>query len=294
MAEENMEALMQAAANADAAGVDIASGDASGQAAGNEGGQSAESQNAGAAQETKSPEQKAAEQAAQAATQEKTKSKFAQERERKDKTWEQINAEKETLKKERETLAKEREEWKKQAAEKPAPFRDEKGFTAEDYLKAAEKFKADGDQEMAAAAQQKAQQLQFQAQKQDFDRKWTANWDKLAEQHPELKDFKSPMFLGIKAIMNQFPILKLSPDGILYAMKAYQIEERTKGFDSVTAENKTLKQQLDELQKKLSLPGGKALSSGAGAAGEAKAFEKMTMDEQHAHLQKLAAEADGI
>ena len=91
----------------------------------------------------------------------KQESRFAQENARKAKTWEQINAEKEAIKAEKEALRREREEWGKQREQSKIAetnsYRDEKGYTAEDYEAAAKEFEADGDSQLAKAARAKAE-----------------------------------------------------------------------------------------------------------------------------------------
>jgi hypothetical protein len=112
---------------------------------------------------TKSEPEAKAEKKTEQKTEKDKSSKFAQEQNRKAKTWEQINAEKEALKAEREAVRREREEWGKQREQSKAAetssFRDEKGYTAEDYEAAAKEFDADGDSQLAKAARAKANVL---------------------------------------------------------------------------------------------------------------------------------------
>jgi len=151
-------------------------------------------------------------------------SKFAQEQNRKAKTWEQINAEKEALKAEREAVRREREEWSKQREQsktaETSSFRDEKGYTAEDYEAAAKEFEADGDSQLAKAARAKADgvrkaatERQQKAQQEKFAKAWSDSYARLSEKETWLKDQNSPEYKRTVELLQKVPMLTSMPDG---------------------------------------------------------------------------------
>jgi len=146
------------------------------------------------------------------------KSKFAQDQNRKTKTWEQINAEKEAIRAEREAVRREREEWSKQREQSTVAdtnsFRDEKGYTAEDYEAAAKEFDADGDSQLAKAARAKADGVrktvsvkQQQVQQERFNKSWADNYGRLSEKEVWLKDQSSPEYKRTVELLQRVPFL---------------------------------------------------------------------------------------
>lgn len=227
----------------------------------------------------------------------KPKSKWAANEERKARTWEQINAEKEAIKAEREALQRERDEvLKKQAVSSPAEkFRDERGFTAQDYRDAAKKFAEGGDQALATAAEQRAAELEQKetmirqkAEQDEFGRKWAAKYQELSTKVPALKDPNSEEYKQVVNLLNQYPLLTRDANGLEYAVKAVQLERAAADSATKDSKIKELTDQLAKLQSKLSI--------GSGVPAEPpkaeKAFEDMTLAEQRQHLERAARKAD--
>lgn len=227
----------------------------------------------------------------------KPKSKWAANEERKAKTWEQINAEKEALKAEKEALAREREEVQKRSV-KVEKYRDERGFSAEDYRNAAKQFKAAGDAEnmkLAEAAEQRAveleqqeSQLKAKAQQEEFSKQWAAKYQELATKNPALKDQNSEEYKATLAILNEFPLLTQHPNGLEYAYKAVQLNKAARDSEVKESKIKELTQQLESLQKKLAIGAGVP----AEQPREAKSFEDMTLAEQRKYMEQAAKKAD--
>ena len=227
-------------------------------------------------------------------------SKFAQEQNRKAKTWEQINAEKEALKAEREAVRREREEWSKQREQSKAAetssFRDEKGYTAEDYEAAAKEFDADGDSQLAKAARAKADgvrkaatERQQKAQQEKFAKAWSDSYARLSEKETWLKDQNSPEYKRTVELLQKVPMLTSMPDGLVHAVELMKLQDTASKAQSIEAENKALKEQLNKLQQKTAI--GKSVPAGQLKAEE-KDFSKLSLKEQREALLKASRAFD--
>ena len=228
------------------------------------------------------------------------KSKFAQDQNRKTKTWEQINAEKEAIRAEREAVRREREEWIKQREQSTVAdtnsFRDEKGYTAEDYEAAAKEFDADGDSQLAKAARAKADGVrktvsvkQQQVQQERFNKAWADNYGRLSEKEVWLKDQSSPEYKRTVELLQRVPFLTGMPDGLVHAVELMKLQDTAGRFQSVEAENKSLKEQLNKLQQKTAI--GKSVPAGQ-LKTEEKDFSRLSMKEQRDALMRATREFD--
>ena len=244
------------------------------------------------------PEAKAEKKTEQKA--EKEKSRFAQEQNRKAKTWEQINAEKEAIKAEKEALKREREEWSKQREQSTAAetnsFRDEKGYTAEDYEAAAKEFEADGDSQLAKAARAKAEgvrksatERQQKAQQEKFAKAWADSYARLSEKETWLKDQNSAEYKRTVELLQRVPVLQSMPDGLVHAVELMKLQDSAAKAQSIEAENKALKEQLNKLQQKTAI--GKSIPAGQLKAEE-KDFSKLSLKEQREALLKASRAFD--
>lgn len=228
------------------------------------------------------------------------KSKFTQDQNRKTKTWEQINAEKEAIRADREAVKREREEWSKQREQSTVAdtnsFRDEKGYTAEDYEAAAKEFDADGDSQLAKAARAKADGVrktvsvkQQQVQQERFTRTWSDNFNKLSEKETWLKDQSTPEYKRTVELLQRIPILTTLPNGLSHAVALMKLEDTASRSQSVEAENKALKEQLNKLQQKTAI--GKSVPAGQ-LKTEEKDFSRLSQKEQRDALMRATREFD--
>ena len=228
------------------------------------------------------------------------KSKFAQDQNRKTKTWEQINAEKEAIRAEREAVRREREEWSKQREQSSVAdtnsFRDEKGYTAEDYEAAAKEFDADGDSQLAKAARAKADGVrktvsvkQQQVQQERFTRTWADNFNKLSEKETWLKDQSSNEYKRTVELLQRIPILTTLPNGLAHAVELMKLQNTAGRSQSLESENKALKEQLNKLQQKTAI--GKSVPAGQ-LKTEEKDFSRLSMKEQRDALMRATREFD--
>ncbi len=230
----------------------------------------------------------------------KQESRFAQENARKAKTWEQINAEKEAIKAEKEALRREREEWGKQREQSKIAetnsYRDEKGYTAEDYEAAAKEFEADGDSQLAKAARAKADgvrkaatERQQKAQQEKFAKAWSDSYARLSEKETWLKDQNSPEYKRTVELLQKVPMLTSMPDGLVHAVELMKLQDTASKAQSIEAENKALKEQLNKLQQKTAI--GKSVPAGQLKAEE-KDFSKLSLKEQREALLKASRAFD--
>lgn len=228
------------------------------------------------------------------------KSKFAQEQQRKAKSWEQINAEKEAIKAEREAVKRERDEWSKQLEQSTAAennsFRDDKGYTAEDYEAAAKEFDADGDTQLAKAARAKADGVrkaagakQQQVQQERFNKSWAENYGRLSEKEVWLKDQSSPEYKRTVELLQRVPFLTAMPDGLVHAVELMKLQDTAGRSQSLESENKALKEQLSKLQQKTAI--GKSVPAGQ-LKTEEKDFSRLSLKEQRDALMRAAREFD--
>jgi hypothetical protein len=249
---------------------------------------------------TKSEPEPKAEKKTEQKTDKDKSSKFAQEQNRKAKTWEQINAEKEALKAEREAVRREREEWGKQREQSKAAetssFRDEKGYTAEDYEAAAKEFDADGDSQLAKAARSKADgvrkaatERQQKVQQEKFAKAWSDSFSRLSEKETWLKDQSSPEYKRTVELLQKVPMLTSMPDGLVHAVELMKLQDTAGKAQSIEAENKALKEQLNKLQQKTAI--GKSVPAGQLKAEE-KDFSKLSLKEQREALLKASRAFD--
>ena len=234
------------------------------------------------------------------AEQKRESSKFAQEQQRKAKTWEQINAEKEALKAEREAVKREREEWSKQREQfqtaEANSFRDDKGYTAEDYEAAAKEFDADGDTQLAKAARAKAEGVRKSAsqqaqkvQQERMSKQWADNYNRLADKEPWLKDQSSAEYKRTVEILQRVPFLTGMPDGLVHAVELMKLQDTAGKAQTLEAENKALKEQLGKLQQKTAI--GKSIPAGQLKAEE-KDFSRLSLKEQREALLRASREFD--
>lgn len=224
-------------------------------------------------------------------------SKWAKNEERKAKTWQELNAEKEQLRKEKEELARTRAEIEqaKRAASTPEPVRDEHGATVNDYREAAKAFRAKGQNDMADAAEKlasnlatKEQQVHAQRAYEQANKQWQENYAKLCDSKPDLKDPNSDLYKAAVQALNDFPILKNDPQGIVYAVKAAELNLQARNFDGTKKELDALKAEHAKLQKKLSIGSGTPTET----LSEEKSFDNMTQAERRKALEKAVHSFD--
>jgi hypothetical protein len=216
----------------------------------------------------------------------KATSRFAKERERRLRSWDEINAEKTAVKAEREALQKQQQEF--EALRK----QDEEQFSPEQYERAAKAFEQEGKLEMAEAARERAKALrdnpertqrkQAESQKLEASRKeWAL---KAGVDFPELAKANSPLNARVQALFTEEPELKTHPKGIYLAARLASLEAESARVPAMTADLEKLRARVKELEE-LTTP-----DNGGGAAAQTspRAFEQLNDAQQYSELERMA------
>jgi hypothetical protein len=149
-------------------------------------------------------------------------------------------------------------------------------------LAKAARAKADNVRKAAGERQQKVQQEQFQ-------KSWAENYGKLSEKEAWLKDQNSSEYKRTVQLLNNFPLLTATPDGLVHAVEIVKLQNAAERSQSMEAENKSLKEQLSKLQQKTAI--GKSVPAGQLKAEE-KDFSKLSLKEQREALMRATREFD--
>jgi len=227
---------------------------------------------------------------------EQPKSKWAKNEERKTSSWKHINAEKEEIKRQREELLKVAEELKGRQADlnDGKAYRDEKGFTAEDYDNAAKRLKEEGDDDLASDAKERAKEVRSEGEKSQQERQAKKHWDvfegkrqELMQKHSELQKPDSELTQRANAILQQHPSMA-NAVGLEKAVEIAQLQMKAAGAEQSETQVKELTNKLNKLEKKMSVSGGFTSEKVDGG----RSFDDLSEKEQEAHLLKAAMNFD--
>ncbi len=246
--------------------------------------QSDEEQVAAPEQEAQTQEVEAAapEQASDAETEKPLTNREKKSNERLDRNWDKLNEEKAALKKEREEL----EALKQQHQDDQT--------SPDDYRELAERYKEDGETELAELALEKAKEVEARKTANEQSKvaesiqtNWTENLKDLQEQYPELKDSSSEMARGVENILDQRPHLRAYSEGIQDAVEFVVSKIAAKKVESLQKENGDLKAQVDELTKQTSVTG-----APPGRESTPKNFDDMSQAQKREKLVDALRNAD--
>lgn len=227
---------------------------------------------------------------------EQPKSKWAKNEERKTSSWKHINAEKEEIKRQREELLKVAEELKGRQADLDdgKAYRDEKGFTAEDYENAAKRLKEEGDDDLASDAKERAGEVRTEANKSQQEREvkkqhgaFESKRQELMQKHEDLRDVNSDLTKAANAILQQYPSMA-NADGLEHAVNIAQLQMKAAGAEKSETQVEELTNKLNKLEKKMSVSGGFTSEKVDGG----RSFDDLSEKEQEAHLLKAAMNFD--
>jgi len=225
------------------------------------------------------------------------KSKWAKNESRKKNAWRDINARKEELASREQVLAQQTAELQalRDKAQEGQEYRDERGYTASDYERAAEELKEDGDPDLAKRALEKADKVRGVGKQRALEseqKKAQAAWDnkrsELMEKVPELKNNDSELTKLSNDILRTYPILTYNPQGLDYAVEIAKLKMNVDSGEAAKAEVKKLSKKLKNYEKKMSVTGGFTADKPEGE----KTFDDMNADQQEVFLRKAAAMAD--
>ena len=228
-----------------------------------------------------------------------SKSKYARNRERLDKTWAGVNEAKEANKREAAQLAEAKAHLEKDRAEAMAQggYRDEHGHTAKDYEEAAKGFEEEGDTGLRDSALAKGKELQMmeaeavqQVQMDKYTQDWKAGRQALEKEIPEITDSKSNLTIAANEILKANPDLFHLPEakGLRQAVDMARYKLKADQADASQTEVKELSDKLTKLEKKTSVTGGFTSDRPDGET----AFDDMSDDEQENFLRRAAMAHD--
>lgn len=210
--------------------------------------------------------------------------KAAKEAARKEKTWKEINEEKERIRQERAEIERLREESKRNAPQA--------NKEADDYDRIASEFDTEGKPEMAKLAREKANAARQSAQKQaaeasqgEFLRKWNECYADQCDKHPDLADNESTLYKAVAAIMKKETILTQIPSGIQKAVEIVQHQINSARATDLQTKLDAANAKIEELNKKLAIGPGDPASPSSGE----KSFDDMTEKEMEKHLRSQLA-----
>jgi hypothetical protein len=227
--------------------------------------------------------------------------RYEKAKERAERSWQEINAQKEALKAEREAFAKEREQIEQQRREiEERRAKAEAEFSPDQYDAAAAKFEAEGKFDLADLAKKKAEDLrrnppaQRQAQATAAQEGQRREWAlKAGQEFPELVQTNSPLQQRVAQIMQSEPDLKQHPKGIYLAARIAHLEAESGKGATAAARASELEKNLGLAQARikeleaLTAPGG---PGNAAHLSGARSFEQMSEDQQFAELAREAQE----
>ena len=103
-----------------------------------------------------------------------------------------------------------------------------------------------------------------------------------------MKDHNSDNYKRAVDLLTRYPILRGTPDGINHAVELIELQDQAASASKLKGEVDSLRKELETLRKKTAIGGGKPTT---GSKAE-KPFEKLSLKEQEAQLNRLAREFD--
>lgn len=239
--------------------------------------------------------------------------KAQKEKARREKTWAEINAEKEQLAADRKALEEERKRLAEEQHRQPAkPEAPQSKYSAEDYDAAAKHFEAKGDYELAEQAKAKAAELRTAQQprpeqgsaaaapqnqvstpfgampREQFMTTWQGTLERLMKAEPDLANKDSELGRTTAEMLRTYPLLNHIPTGIQDAVAAAKLTIQARRVPVLEKELAAAKAELERLNKTNSLRGG---PPGMPPAAP-KSIEDMSLDEAEAAARAAALAAD--
>lgn len=165
-------------------------------------------------------------------------------------SWNKTNEAKAELKREREEFEKSKQEHA------------DDGTSPEEYRELAERYKEDGESDLAELAEQKAKEVEGRREQQKHQDvadgvkgQWDENLKDLQAQYPDLGKSDTEMSRGVEHVLDQRPYLKGYPEGIQDAVEFVNSKIASKKVESLEKTNGDLKAEIDELRQQTSVTG---------------------------------------
>lgn len=221
-------------------------------------------------------------------------SREAKDMERKMRSWKSLNDEKEQFQKEREEFEQQKEKWRVQQMSETNEVRDDEGYSAKDYDKAAKEFRDDGEVDLAVDAEDKANKLREQEgevakklQADKFSKDFRSNYEQARTAYPDLADHDSELFKRTEQVFLYYPELLGDADGPRKAAWVASRDILASQAESFRDENQQLKNELEEYKSKLSISG-----SQPAPRPPSKEFMEMDAEARFKMLTDQAAQMD--
>lgn len=212
-----------------------------------------------------------------------------------DKTWKQVNEEKDRIKADKEALEEERRELDRQKANRTNEFKDSEGYTADDYRRTAKAWEQDGEYDRAEWAkkqadvvEKEAKDAQANAEQEKFREEFQRNFDKAAEDNPDLNTRTSDLHKEVMQLMQDKPFLSSYPGGIIDAVEVVKMRGASREADELKARLSEAEKEIEEYKGKLSIGGSPPTDRLAGAKG----FDDMSRTEREKALESIAEDFD--
>ena len=228
---------------------------------------------------------------------EKKQSKYAKNQARLGKAWTGVNQQKEQNKQDAAFLQKQMQELEIQRQQLAAQngYRDEDGFSAEDYEDAAVRLDDDGDKVRAKDARKQAEELKAAGEqakinsfKAERDQAWEVKRQELMTSNPDLRDNSKPITKKAMSLLQQFPSLTSGPDGLDLSVQMAKLALESGNTKEAASKFDELQKKYNKLEKKTSVQGGFTADKLDGA----RSFEDMDMESQEKYLIDAATRLD--
>jgi hypothetical protein len=206
--------------------------------------------------------------------------------ERYDRSWKRLEAEKAEVRKIRRELEEAQKVFKKKA-DPAETYKDEKGYTAQQYDEYAEQCEGRDDFRSAMMARQRAQEVRTQAMQNMFAERWRETQDDVMSEEEEMQNMLSPLFREVDGLIRNDAIFRSVPEGMRYAVEFAKAKLASKQLQTLQADNEKLNKEITRLNGLLGINGG-----GTHRTTKPKTFNDMSSEEQFKHLLDQAAELD--
>jgi len=222
-------------------------------------------------------------------------SRAQKEQERKDRSWQALQAEKEQFRQ----YASQWEEQQRMAQleatrQQYQPLKKE-GLTAQEYAEGARRFEQEGDWENAYKARNVAaelQQAEYQRTEQmrgvEAEYQWRKGMEEVAKAYPKIWDPNDPIVPHLTRIISENPWLYYVPQGFQRAAEVAHMLTQIGAMKEKDDEIIALKAQLEKYNRK----GQPAKGGYATPRTTDKDFDEMDLNEMEEHLKHLTSEAD--
>ena len=231
-------------------------------------------------------------------TDQKTESKYEKLRkaeQRQAKAWKKLDEEKEQLRQAQEKITADREQIETDRAKLADDIANKGDEASPDVYEAvAERFRDSGEPElaeealrMAKEARSKKEDAQKTVEVNRFKQEWSDSVNELVKARPELNDPESELYKATEFLLKNKPALSTYSTGFRDAVEVAEYYVNSKNLETVSNENKKLREELDNYKRKLNLGSGDVPRRSA-----PKGFDDMNRDEQRDAILRMTRSAN--